>query len=317
MSAASESKPVLSGVPQGSVVGPLLFVIYVNDLPEESFNDTEMFADDTKNFGPVNSQESEQTRQNDLDNLQRWTIKWQMGFNLAKCYHMRLGQRPITHQYYLSDSNGTPHYLNSVDTEKDLGILLDRELSFEQHISKIIKTANAVLGTIKRTFSTLTPGTFTLLYKALVRSHLEFGQEIWSPSKKRHINQLEKVQRRATRLVSSIKHLPYKERLKRLKLPSLTHRRLRGDVIMMFKITHGFTRTSLEIPYSTNQNLRGHPFKLEPTRFTTSARMHFFSNRVVYEWNRLPESVVVSRTVDCFKARLDEHWQGVKDIYNY
>ena len=313
----SDSKPVLSGVPQGSVIGPLLFVIYVNDLPEESSYDTQMFADDTKNFGPVSSHECELSRQTELNNLQLWTNKWQMDFNLAKCNHMRLGQRPLTHQYYLSNRDGTPHFLNSVDTEKDLGVLLDRALNFEQHIDKVIKTANSVLGTIKRTYSSLTPSSFTLLYKALVRTHLEYGQEIWSPAKKRHINLLEKVQRRATKLVSCIKYLPYKERLKRLKLPSLRHRRLRGDIITMYKLTHGFIRSSLEIPYSQNLNLRGHPFKLEPTRYITSSRRHFLCNRVVYEWNRLPDYVVTAQSVDCFKARLDEHWSTAKDIYSY
>ena len=83
----------------------------------------------------------------------------------------------------------------------------------------------------------------------------------------------------------------------------------------MFKLTHGHIRTSLQIPYSTNQNLRGHPLKLEGSRYYTTARRNFFTNRVVAEWNKLPEEVVVSRTIDSFKARLDRHWSAVKNIF--
>ena len=84
---------------------------------------------------------------------------------------------------------------------------------------------------------------------------------------------------------------------------------------MIFKIVRGFIRTSLQIPYSTNQNLRGHMFKLEPGRFNTVNRRHFLTNRVISEWNRLPEHVVAAESVDCFKGRLDKFWSGVKDIY--
>ena len=138
----------------------------------------------------------------------------------------------------------------------------------------------------------------------------------YGPMRKGSMDKLERVQRRATKLVSNLRDLPYEERLRSLKLPSLRHRRLRGDIILMYKIAHGHLETSLEIPYSMNHNLRGHPLKLETARFTTSARRHFFTNRIVADWNRLPESVVMAPSIESFKARLDRHWAPVMDIYS-
>ena len=199
--------------------------------------------------------------------------------------------------------------------EEDLGILVDNELKFEHHINRIVKKANSSLGTIKRTFTSLNSSTFTLLYKSLVRSQLEYCQEVWSPTRKGLIDKLEKVQRRATKMVRNLRDLPYEERLQTLKLPSLQHRRLRGDIIVMFKINHGLLKTSMEVPYSNNPGLRGHQFKLEPSLFRTSSRRNFFSNRVVSEWNSLPSQVVNSKTVETFKSQLDKHWSTTKNIY--
>ena len=140
--------------------------------------------------------------------------------------------------------------------------------------------------------------------------------EIWNPWRKSDINKLEKVQRRATKLVSGLYNLSYQNRLRRLKIPSLAHRRLRGDVIAMYKLTHGFMVSSIAIPYATNQNLRGHSLKLEPERFQTKERSHFLCNRIVKEWNKLPNSVVTANSLDLFKSRLDNHWANTKDIYS-
>lgn len=316
-SSLSESLPVISGVPQGSVIGPLLFVLYINDLPDVTQNILRMFADDSKNSGVANSKESETVSQRDLDNLDDWTTKWQMGFNLEKCHHMRFGNRPLEQSYHLTGADGTQYLLETVAMEKDLGVIMDRELSFQPQVDKVIKTANSVLGTIKRTFTKLDCSSFSVLYKSMVRTHLEYCQEVWSPYKKGMINALEKVQQRATKMVKSLHGLSYEDRLKELKLPTLKHRRLRGDIIIMYKVTHGLLRTSIGIPYSmTNRNLRGHPFKLEPARFSTKARRHFLTNRIVEEWNRLPVHVVTAPTLNSFKGRLDNHWSNVKDVYS-
>ena len=312
----SEPKEVVSGVPQGSVLGPILFVLYVNDQPDVVENNLEMFADDAKSYGAGGSREMDLKCQNDLNALERWTEEWQMGYNLTKCKHMRLGNTPVEHQYYLTNPDGSKFYIDTIKEERDLGVIVDKNLKFQKHIDNIVKIANSVLGTIKRTFTNINRKTFTLLYKALVRSHLEYGQEVWHPRLKGQIGQLEKVQRRATKLVKNIRHLPYRERLKRLDLPSLKHRRLRGDMITLYKITHGLMNTNIQVPYSANHHLRGHCLKLAYSTSTSPARRHFITARSTGDWNSLPESVVMAPSLLSFKNRLDKHWDQTRDIYS-
>ena len=126
--------------------------------------------------------------------------------------------------------------LHEVNEEKDLGILFQKDLKFSQHISSKINKSNSILGLIGRSFSYLDRYTFVKLYTALVRPHLEYGNTIWYLHLRKYIESVEKVQKRATRLLSEIKHINYEERLKTLNLPTLAHRRRRGDMIHTFKI---------------------------------------------------------------------------------
>jgi len=151
-----------------------------------------------------------------------------------------------------------------------------------------------------------------------VRPHLEYAQEVWSPQWKREKDTLEKVQRRATKMVNSIRHLPYEDRLRALHLPTLEHRRLRGDLITMHKITRGHMTTSMEIPYSETTNLRGHQFKLSEIRAHHQLRSKLDTNRVVKPWNSLPASVVSVNSTNAFKNALDNYWRKSNhNIYSY
>jgi len=126
-----------------------------------------------------------------------------------------------------------------VDSIKDLGILFDTRLNFKDHIQEKINIfLYNMIGLLKRNFIHVDSYTFILLYKTLVRPHLEYANSVWSPYKKCDIEQIEKIQRRATKLVISLRKLPYKERLLRLNLHTLKYRRLLGDMIEVFKIVH-------------------------------------------------------------------------------
>ena len=130
-------------------------------------------------------------------------------------------------------------FYNITHTEqKDLGVILDAKLKFEEHISVKVKKANAIAGLIRRTFSYLDGSLFKKLFTTFVRPHLEYGQVIWAPHLKKYITILENVQRRATKLVDGFHHMSYSERLKKLNLPSLVYRSARGDMIEIFKHFH-------------------------------------------------------------------------------
>ena len=176
-----------------------------------------------------------------------------------------------------------------------------------------------MLGIIKRNFKYLDQITFNMLYKSLVRSHLEYASSVWNPYKKGLINEIEKVQRRATKLIQNIKKLSYIDRLTYLKLPTLKYRRFRGDMIETFKIINNKYDKLIVPDLEINKlNLtRGHSYKLIVHRSKHDMRKYSFSVRISSIWNNLSEKVVNSKTINDFKNNLDEHWKNQDILYNF
>ena len=302
--------PVVSGVPQGSCLGPVLFVIFINDLPEVVETFCQMYADDTKLFSNSDNEEFRMKIQKDLDNLIQWADRWQLRFNAEKCHTLHLGYGNQYHQYCMKKQNSDEKVkLNPSVVEKDLGVLVDKDLKFTQHIESQVKKANRLLGLIRRSFTFMDKECMKQLFTSLVRPHLEFGNVAWAPYLEKHIKAIENVQHRATKMIPGLKNKPYEERLREMKLPSLRYRRKRGDLIEAFKYTHDF--------YHVNQNLlqfdldsrtRGHKYKLKKQSCRLEVRKNFFSIRIVNEWNNLPASIAEATTLNTFKARLDHHF---------
>jgi len=169
--------------------------------------------------------------------------------------------------------------------------------------------ANKVLGMIRRQFQNLDKASFLILYKGFIRPHLEYAVQAWSPYLKKDIEHLEKVQRKATKLVQGLASMSYEKRLEALKLTSLEKRRLRGDLIEVFKLVTGKENIDctrlLQLDDSV-YDTRGHRFKLKKHRSRLDIRKNFFSNRVVSHWNSLPSHIVEAESVLTFKKRLDE-----------
>jgi hypothetical protein len=180
----SSPLPVLSGVPQGSVLGPVLFLIYVNDLPSDIISEIYLFADDAKLFMPLEDDRDHQSRiQYDLIKLQEWSNKWLLRFHPDKCKRLYIHKRQqdsrrqdLFLQKCDPDGNLMQVKLETVHQHKDLGLIVDDRLPFESHISTITSKANQIMGLISRTFKYLEKEVFIPLYKALVRSRLEYGQ---------------------------------------------------------------------------------------------------------------------------------------------
>ena len=211
--------------------------------------------------------------------------------------------------------------LQHVFKEKDLGVMIDSDMKFDQHISAKVKKANSIAGLIRRSFSFLDGLLFKQLFTTLVRPHLEYCQSVWSPHLKKDINLIESVQKRATKMIDSFKHLTYEERLRKLNMPTLVFRRLRGDMIEIFKHYQSYDRKSLSNCFRPRcAPGRRHNFQLERNFAKDGLRgvqHNSFYFRTIKTWNELPKAVVDSETLNTFKNRLDEHWKNHPLRFNY
>ncbi len=310
---ASGWAPVTSGIPQGSVLGPLLFLIFINDMPDAVHSTLLMFADDAKVFRQVNDLEDRQILQQDLDELTQWATKWQMKFNAAKCKIMHLGYGNTDQKYYLHEM-GQPYELQVTKEEKDLGVIVDPDLTFAKHVEMKVNKANKLLGLIRVSYSYLDKESMTLLFKGLIRPHLEYANVVWSPLYKKEMNLIENVLHRATKMVPECRNMDREARLKYLKLPSMYYRRARGDMIEVYKFLTGqykvdYSKILLEKEPGTMT--RGHCFKLKKRHNRLKIRNKSFGPRVINSWNSLPASVVNASSINSFKNNLDDHWKDM------
>ena len=256
---------VISGVPQGSVLGHILFILYINDLLDVISCVSKLFADDTKLYRTVDSYGDSNMLQMDLYELDNWSELWQMKFNIQKCKVLHLGKKKTQGIFYLTfdNENECLSTIKDIREQTDLGVQMDESLRFEKQISNVVQKANGVLASIKRTFKYINIDSFPALYKSFVRPHLEYCNSIWSPYMVKDIKLMESVQRRATKIVPTLSLLPYEERLKLLDLPTLKYRRKRGDMIITYKILNGLIDIDRENFFRMgNSYTRGHCKKL-------------------------------------------------------
>ena len=302
---------VESGVPQGSVLGPFLFTIYINDIPETVDSAIRLFADDAKIFTMCNSQQERETLQQDLNSLQEWSNVWQLRFKTKKCKVMHLGRNNPLHNYIMIEKEEVVT-LNSTEREKDLGVYIDTELNFRYHVDRIASKANSILGLIKRSFEQIDMSMFKSLFVGLVRPHLEYANVVWAPFYKKDIDAIEKVQRRGTRMLPELRCYNYEDRLRRLDLPSLIYRRFRGDLIQTYKYIHGHYDVEHLMILEGPSRTRGYKHKIHKTRPKKTVRQRFLSLRISNTWNSLPKDIAEATTLNIFKNKLDKHFKHLK-----
>ena len=298
----SAPRLISSGVIQGSVLGPLMFLLYVNDIDDcVSSSAIIKYADDIKLSVALPKDddlrlEASSTLQKDLDNIHTWSLSNGLALNLSKCNVMHYGFGNPCYRYYL---NNMP--LEKVSYFKDLGVLITNSCSFKSHVSHITLKANRFLGINRRTFISGDPKLFLTLCKSHVRSILEFCNIVWCLHLTFLSDQIEAVQRRFTRLFPDLRSLPYKDRLLNLNLLSLRARRLRYKLIFLFKVVNRLTSLDPNAYFSFSHLKRFNSLKIVPLSSRRDCRRYLFFVDAVFYWNDMCDSEVNVMSVDIFK----------------
>ena len=291
---------VTSGIPQGSCLGPLLFILYINDVTDGFVGvSAKLFADDLKLYTEIDTDSSEIHFQSHLDILFSWASSWQLGISYSKCCILRLGRDPSQFPFSF---NNTP--IVTSDLVKDLGVYMTPDLSFASHIHDFVSRAKLRSALIFRSFLTRNTANLKRAFITYVRPLLEYTSPVWSPSHLYLINEIENVQRSFTKRLPGLSTLSYSERLSILNLPTLEYGRLIADLIICFNIVHGFScmNTDSFFTLSRNSSLRGHQFRSRVPLSKSNLRKFFFAHRVVQVWNSLPASIVAASSTRVFKS---------------
>ena len=304
-SESSSPVPVLSGVPQGTVLGPLMFLLNINDITKNINSPLHLFADDCLLYRVINSAEDANMLQEDLNRLSEWANTWQLRFNVSKCTVIRCTRSltPFNHVYTLNN-----HILNLSDQHTYLGVILNTSLSWSPHISSIVTKASKTLNFLKRNLNKCSEQVKESAYLTMVRPQLEYASDVWDPHQTGDIVELEKIQRRAARWImnyygrlSSVTSM-----LNQLSWPTLQTRRKLSRLQTLHKIF--YQQISLTIPpyyLPTSRSTRQyHPLHYILPHVSTTAHQNSYFSRTINDWNSLPVNLVEVADADIFRTGL-------------
>ena len=307
----SSPRQVFSGVPQGSVLGPLLFIVYINFVVSSLSCKFKIFADDIKLYLAFDSlsptHEDFSVLQADVDQLVRTSAAWGLKMNSDKCVVIRFAPKSSPLPFSgLSPYKIDDEYIKFVTCHSDLGVCVDRSLKFHEHIRRSV----AVVGNLTTNLLSCTvcrdPDFLVDLYTTHVRPKLEYASQVWNTGYLSDSSLLERVQRRWTRSIQGFEDLQYPERLRRLDLFSFSGRLLRSDLILMWKIFHGCSVINPQDLFELSRSTatRGHRYKIFVPRSRLEVRQRFFSVRVINTWNALAPLTVDADSLTTFKRLL-------------
>ena len=301
----SESIPVTSGVPQGSVLGPILFLVYINDLPDEVRSQVRLFADDTALYLTLESEDDSSTLQSDLDILSAWESRWDMEFNPSKCQVVHVTgsklKKPIKTDYLLHGQ-----VLEAVTCARYLGVDISSDLSWNFHVDRITGNANRTLGFIRRNIKTKMSRVRETAYNTLVRPQLEYASAVWDPHTDRRINQIEQIQKRAARwTVSNFDRQASVTRIiQELGWRTLAQRRADARLCLFYKVIYCLVAVPLpdHVQYSNRISRYCHSMTFRQVYTSKDYYKYSFFPLAIVQWNSLPESVATLHSLDAFKA---------------
>ena len=313
----STEAPVLSGVPQGTVLGPLLFLIFINDIATNVTSSIRLFADDCLVYRETRNQQQCELLQKDLDELAAWSITWGMAFNVAKCNIISITNATKNRHTFVYSMNN--QVIKSIKSTAYLGLTFNNKLQWDQHINNITSAANRMLGFLARSMRKCPRPLKEKAYKATVRPKLEYGATIWDPHQKKYIDKIEMVQRRAARFVKNIPHRhsgpqpSVSAMVDNLGWQSLQERRHNNRIILLYKVSnklvevpsqyHPVSNTAREqVTRSHSQQYVRHQAAIDSYKFS-------FLPRTIVDWNKLPRTIVEADSLDCLKSRLSSRQQ--------
>ena len=270
------------------------------DLFDPSSCNIELFADDLKLYTEISDTNSATNFQSNLDSLYAWSIRWQIGISNSKSVILDLGISQ--HQPFSIGSS----FLTSPLFVKDLGIIIDPQLKFNNHIFEIVNRASQRAALIHRSFLSKNTQNLVLAFKIYVRPLLEYASPAWNPTQIGLIETIEKVQRTFKKRLPGLSNMSYEDRLKTLQMQTLEHRRLQYDLHTCFNIVHNNICLQPQnfFTFSPNTNTRGHQFRFIVPIAKTNTKKRFFSCRVVQPWNSLPSNLVSNPNPTNFKRGL-------------
>ena len=305
----SESYSVLSGVPQGSVLGPLLFLIYVNNLANSLQCKWYAFADDFKLYISYNKNsglEGVSALQRDLDSLVTVSESWNLKLNYSKCVVMKFGvrtaARDVRSGYFLGDTE-----LSQVQSHRDLGVIVDPSLRFHDHVNDIVRKSSGLSNGLLRSTVCRSRDFMLSVFISHIRPLLDYCSTVWNMGFLGDCRKLESVQRRWTKEVLGLEEMDYNSRLRDLGLYSVYGRMLRCDLLKLWKVFHAEVDVGLADIFErhSHASTRGHRFKLSVPRCRTEIRRRFLNVRSVDVWNGLPAGAVELDTLGRFKTCID------------
>ena len=297
---------VKSGVAQGTILGPILFLCFINDIPNNISSTIRLYADDCILYRPISTLDDCKILQNDLDVLSRWSETWMLDFNVSKCKIMKMSRKfhNITYKYSINEQ-----MLQNVKSEKYLGLVINSSLNWNDHCKDVYTKCNRIMGIIRRNFVDCPRSVLKSLYESLIRSRLEYCCIAWDLYRNTHKQMIERIQKRYVRMMYKDWSTSYNVLLQKIGLNSLEIRRKYHWLVFNYKIVNNLINIG-QVNRCTPANRIGrndNTFKMYVPFAKTDYYMKSFYPQTINEWNKLPQYVVEKQSLNIFKTSLKMH----------